>query len=792
MKYCIPIFIVVLVSLSLLPASIIPVGEGMNKCLIAEARQPIDFEKDMESGFDGFNEEPNIKLLDVQYHVRKKGDGTWKKHIEAGSGDALEFRICIRHKGLIDDAITPAFSTSFSDNLRDIMNGKIDIKRENNNRPHPSFVESFFEYKYLERVPETGHFRVSYFLISKIPYDKYGDYLTETSRIADELREKFAELQEPLSKDAIMISAPKIGGFREDEYVIIDLVGGTPEFDPPEFKGYLLSPDPPESDISWPYWILIYKFKNIFPESLHYPWWYTRAFGDPRYDERFSLWPGDSIEITFEMIADCFKDGKLIDKIQINGEVVPEDRLPEWLPEHVNGGSILSVCAQVKDWWRWSDKGLVPYIDANVTVYITPPFDIDKKVKDPSLPEPDCWVESAMISVCNPVEYRCSIRCPTGLQFEKGLQLIDHLPENIDYIKTKHIEIKLLDKNGNIYGTKAPSYGVVSFDNGDIIWFIEEGIPVKVYTPTVKAKPRTIEIFSEITIIYEGIVTGSQVGPIVSALGDPNEFGLPRTFSFINYYVTPSPEVEVSAPPKYYTWSGGEILDKAYVIVGEGYYEGNHPPVARDDSIKIPIDAKRAIIPILDNDYDPNGKDDIAGVRIVKYPSHGELEEKDGNLILINGGVIYTPHPDYVGKDLFTYVVYDKHGAESNEATVEIIICRERDNRVALQILQPLNDSLYVLNNLLLRSFPLTLVIGRIDIVAKIGDPTNTITNVRFFVDDREIANLPYNPKQDLYNCTWNDRAFGLTTIRVVVYAGEKEFAREERKVFAFILGILD
>lgn len=787
MKRYIPVFIVALALLSSLPASIVPVSEGMN-ALPAETRQPIDFEKDMKSGFDESNE-PNIEPLDVEYYVRKKGDETWKKHVEAKSGDVLEFKIYIRHKGLIDDPITPAFSTSFYDNLRDIMNGKIDVKRANNNRPHPSFVESFFECKYLERVPETGRFRASYFLISKIPYDKYRDYLTETNRIPDELREKFAELQEPLSEDAIMISAPKIGAFREDEYVIIDLVGGTPEFDPPEFKGYLLSPDPPEcTSWSWSDWILIYKFKNVFPESLHYPWWYTSPFGEARYDERFSLWPGDSIEVTFEMIADCFREGKVIDKIQINGEVVPEDQLPEWLPEHVNGGSILSVCAQVKDWQRWSsDKGLVPYIDAYVTVYITP-FDIDKKVKDPSLPEPDCWVESAMISVCNTVEYRCSIRCPIGLQFEKGLQLIDHLPENIEYIKTKYVEIKLLDKNGNIYGTKVPSYSVVSFDNGDIVWFIEEGIPVKVYTPTVKAKPQTIEIFSEITIIYEGIVTGSQSGPIVSALGNPNEFGLPRTFSFMNYYVTSSP-VEVSAPPKYYTWNGGEILDKAYIIVGEGYHEENHPPVARDDSVKIPINAKRAMIPILDNDYDLDGKDDIAGVRIVKYPSHGELEERDGNLILINDCVIYTPHPDYVGKDLFTYVVYDKHGAESNEATVEITICKE-DNRVVLQILKPLNDSLYVLNNLLLRPFPLTLVIGRIDIVAKVSDPTNTITNVKFFANGREIANLPYNPKQDLYNCTWNERVFGFTTIRVAVCAGEKELAREEREVFAVMLGM--
>jgi len=96
---------------------------------------------------------------------------------------------------------------------------------------------------------------------------------------------------------------------------------------------------------------------------------------------------------------------------------------------------------------------------------------------------------------------------------------------------------------------------------------------------------------------------------------------------------------------------------------------GNVPPVALDDVAMTEQD-EAVEIPVLLNDYDPDGEIEPSTVTITQQPSNGEI--KDINLE--TGNVIYEPSKSYVGEDIFSYTVNDDQGSTSNDAKVEIII----------------------------------------------------------------------------------------------------------------------
>ncbi|MFO0749657.1 MAG: Ig-like domain-containing protein, partial [Myxococcota bacterium] len=95
-----------------------------------------------------------------------------------------------------------------------------------------------------------------------------------------------------------------------------------------------------------------------------------------------------------------------------------------------------------------------------------------------------------------------------------------------------------------------------------------------------------------------------------------------------------------------------QACDTAVVIVDVG--SGNHDPLPEDDDAETlentPVDLN-----VLDNDTDPD-LDDLQVTR-VEDPAHGTAE------IGFDGVVTYTPDPDFVGIDVFFYVVCDSNGA---------------------------------------------------------------------------------------------------------------------------------
>ncbi len=104
-----------------------------------------------------------------------------------------------------------------------------------------------------------------------------------------------------------------------------------------------------------------------------------------------------------------------------------------------------------------------------------------------------------------------------------------------------------------------------------------------------------------------------------------------------------------------------EVLDKAA--------EGNHPPVANDDTaiteINTPVSGS-----LLSNDYDPDKKDTLTiNTTPVNVPTNGTV------VINEDGTYTYTPNTDFEGEDSFTYEVCDNGDPQQcNTAVVTIYV----------------------------------------------------------------------------------------------------------------------
>ena len=89
----------------------------------------------------------------------------------------------------------------------------------------------------------------------------------------------------------------------------------------------------------------------------------------------------------------------------------------------------------------------------------------------------------------------------------------------------------------------------------------------------------------------------------------------------------------------------------------------NEPPVAMDDEAA--TDEDRAVaVAVLANDADPDG--DVLRVESAAGASHGATA-------VSGDAVVYTPAPDYHGRDRFTYVVSDGRGGTAS-AAVEVTV----------------------------------------------------------------------------------------------------------------------
>lgn len=99
----------------------------------------------------------------------------------------------------------------------------------------------------------------------------------------------------------------------------------------------------------------------------------------------------------------------------------------------------------------------------------------------------------------------------------------------------------------------------------------------------------------------------------------------------------------------------------------------NKAPVANDDSFNT-VENVGLSFEVLANDTDEDGTIDKSSLRIVMQPRHGGVVLDTNTQIFT-----YTPAPDFVGDDSFTYTLKDDKGEVSNAAVVTLNIELDTD-----------------------------------------------------------------------------------------------------------------
>jgi hypothetical protein len=123
--------------------------------------------------------------------------------------------------------------------------------------------------------------------------------------------------------------------------------------------------------------------------------------------------------------------------------------------------------------------------------------------------------------------------------------------------------------------------------------------------------------------------------------------------------------IEVApAPPSGQSFYGARVDNLTILVVPDG--PANRPPVARDDSATVPP-GQSVDIPVLDNDYDPDG--DLFHIipNGVGTPSHGSAVANS------SGDIVYTADPSFHGTDSFAYSIEDSHGATAS-GEVKVVV----------------------------------------------------------------------------------------------------------------------
>jgi len=730
----------------------------------------------------------HIPIVDISKYVQYKDSSSWVRHSEAKNADPVRFKIIARHTGIIDNAVNPLIKDKFSDNLKYIKDGSVKIIRDNGNTQTYDFKDSIFEYRYLK---PAGNYWTHAWEQIPIYMDryKYSQYL-EVGPVAPELRSYFGVKGYPLTPNAMMMRPTTHSPNLPDQshwWLIIDETND----DPADYRGYLINA------YSQNVWITVYELDYVYPDELHFPSYYGKEneLYDFEDDPSCTLNPGDRLEIEFEVVADCFIDGDIIDEIMVDGQVIPAEEIPFDIPENTNGANKAEVKAVADgtyiigpwippgmydpDWadliFEWS----VPWDLDYATLYITPDVEVIKLVKNPITDE---YEEQADIYCCDIAKFQCTFKPPEGFVLESGLQLFDNLGKSFKYLETKSVVIDL-DNEINEIGPKDAEYDVQLTDEG-IVWTINDGYP---YEVTVgKEETITYELFDEVIITFEAQIIGkTDTGQIISIQSHiTNTFGV-DDFTFLSGNIRKKQDGDsdsanyASAPLMEYQWRGGEIIDKARVKVegecdcGDEPPDENEPPETKEDFAETTIDTP-VTIDVLANDHDPNGNIDPSTVEIVTDAEHGIVSVDE-----IGGMVTYAPDKSFEGTDIFYYVVSDTDGLKSKETKVTVKVGSGGDDdpddpvEVNVTINKPLEGFLYLFNK---KIFPLssTWVIGKITIQAKVNDTTDTITDVKFYVDDTEIGSIEYNSSQEIYELLLDQLVIGFTSLKVVPYLNDQ------------------
>ena len=121
------------------------------------------------------------------------------------------------------------------------------------------------------------------------------------------------------------------------------------------------------------------------------------------------------------------------------------------------------------------------------------------------------------------------------------------------------------------------------------------------------------------------------------------------------------------------------------------------------------------------------------------------------------------------------FTVKDSMGGEASDTALVTVIPLEDTTPPEVKITKPLVNCLY-LRNRLLRSFPVSLIIGSIDVAADASDDDSGVASVAFLLNGVLQTNVTAPP----YVWVWDQRVFGRFTIVVEAFDGAGNKASDE------------
>ncbi len=176
---------------------------------------------------------------------------------------------------------------------------------------------------------------------------------------------------------------------------------------------------------------------------------------------------------------------------------------------------------------------------------------------------------------------------------------------------------------------------------------ITDEVPIYLTDVQVSNSGAAITATGTISYVWQvGELAGGE-GGVITITGQIS-LGLAGGFAFTNTAVISSPLVEGNL--------GNNTGEAGLVVL-------NAAPIAEDD-VATTVGGVAVVIPVLDNDHDPNN--DLLHVAALGDPSNGTVET-DGVT------VTYTPAPGFAGIDAFDYTVGDPGGLTDN-ATVSVTV----------------------------------------------------------------------------------------------------------------------